>query len=431
MAAGYIGHVHFIGALSQDPAKPEPDTLEELSKAMLGALESFKEVADAFDPAPLGDQSVREYVREQTQRFVWGKEDLLGTMAGLRWTTRQECQDHRVACDLLFIVGHGMVDAAEGGPARYFLCVGNDEVEVGACFLPLRRAHRAMVFVNSCHLGSAMRATTLSKGKAPPPAKPDECQVEQRPPDLSLECLLAEEPPMERPREEPQEERPKETANPEQTQRKHMVEETDPSVRDKPCVYAVSVTGQVGPQQLPRALRKVVSELKNPFTVADLGESLRANLPSVCARPLIEITGHQPPFPDFRLPQVSPLEYHAQRPCAAAQGEFVCDVTYPDGESVRCGQELLKTWRVRNRRLKLVPSEPWHAQTKAICRTPNVTYVSHSVGRPVGPDEVVDVTVVLTAPPHPGKFETDWFLCDPERGVVAGSAPNLELFVVP
>jgi len=95
---------------------------------------------------------------------------------------------------------------------------------------------------------------------------------------------------------------------------------------------------------------------------------------------------------------------------SAPQAKFVSDVTLADGCVVRPGEQLNKTWRVRNS-----GGDAWPAGTR----------IGHVGGDAFGgplhgvevqlasPGEAVNVTVPLTMPTQPGRYTSYWRMMTP------------------
>lgn len=117
--------------------------------------------------------------------------------------------------------------------------------------------------------------------------------------------------------------------------------------------------------------------------------------------------------PSAVVPQVleaaaPPTPVNSTRP--VPQAKFVADVTLADGCTVRAGERLVKTWRVRN-----TGSERW----------PDGTRIAHvggdSFGAPMegvlvplaNAGAIVDVSVAVTMPQQPGRYTSYWRLMTP------------------
>lgn len=92
---------------------------------------------------------------------------------------------------------------------------------------------------------------------------------------------------------------------------------------------------------------------------------------------------------------------------------FVTDVTIPDGTVMQPGQQFDKTWRIRNN-----GCETWPAGTQL------VFYSGEQMGGvdtaipdlPVENEELVDVTVKMTAPAAAGTYVGYWTMNAPNKG---------------
>lgn len=89
------------------------------------------------------------------------------------------------------------------------------------------------------------------------------------------------------------------------------------------------------------------------------------------------------------------------------QGQFIDDLSIPDGSRMRPGENFTKTWRIKN--------------SGACTWTPDYAVVFDSgtaMGAPasvrfaqaVGPGATVDISIPMTAPPTPGRVRGNWKL---------------------
>lgn len=95
---------------------------------------------------------------------------------------------------------------------------------------------------------------------------------------------------------------------------------------------------------------------------------------------------------------------------APPQAKFVSDVTLSDGCVVRPGEQLDKTWRIRNS-----GSERWPAGTR-IAHVGGDAFSGPVNGVEVplaAPGEAVNVTVPLTMPYQPGRYTSYWRMMTP------------------
>jgi len=94
----------------------------------------------------------------------------------------------------------------------------------------------------------------------------------------------------------------------------------------------------------------------------------------------------------------------------AQQAKFVADVTLADGCVVRPGEQLHKTWRIRNPGM-----ERWLRGTR-IAHVGGDAFGGPMNGMEVplaGPGEAVNVTVALVMPQHPGRYTSYWRMMTP------------------
>jgi hypothetical protein len=130
----------------------------------------------------------------------------------------------------------------------------------------------------------------------------------------------------------------------------------------------------------------------NCYTEKDLGLKL--------APPTVAAVAPEPP-------RVAVVQ--EQQP-AAPQAKFVCDVTLTDGCAVRAGEQLVKTWRVRNS-----GQERWPQGTR-ICHVGGDAFGGPVNGVEVplaAPGEAVGVSVPLTMPQQPGRYTSYWRMVTP------------------
>jgi hypothetical protein len=88
---------------------------------------------------------------------------------------------------------------------------------------------------------------------------------------------------------------------------------------------------------------------------------------------------------------------------------FVKDITIPDGEEIKAGEQFIKTWRLRN-----VSSCAWESGYKIKFISDEIMGAALEMAIPPTPkDAEVDVSVQLTAPSTPGVYTSTWRLLEP------------------
>ncbi len=122
------------------------------------------------------------------------------------------------------------------------------------------------------------------------------------------------------------------------------------------------------------------------------------------------------------LSLVIPTALATPRPVAAATcdiGQFIADVTIPDGSSIAPGASMVKTWRIKN-----VGTCTWSTSYSivfyagALMGAPTVVNLPYSVA----PGATVDVTVNMVAPTTPGHYRSYWMLRN-ASGSIFGVGP--------
>lgn len=123
--------------------------------------------------------------------------------------------------------------------------------------------------------------------------------------------------------------------------------------------------------------------------------------------------------PTATLPGTPPPGYTAPPPPPTStpgyvapcdQGEFVQDVTVPDGTLVAAGATFAKTWRIRN-----IGTCTWTTGYSLVFSSGTSMGAPASVALPatVAPGGTVDVTVNLTAPAVAGSYTANFLLRNP------------------
>ena len=104
---------------------------------------------------------------------------------------------------------------------------------------------------------------------------------------------------------------------------------------------------------------------------------------------------------------------------------FVTDVTLPDGQSVAAGQEILKTWRVRN-----TGDTTWNETYRLVHIEDELLEANPAIASPiVRPGATADLSVILKAPQKAGIYRSTWRLRNAE-GVAFGASFYAEFRVV-
>ena len=117
---------------------------------------------------------------------------------------------------------------------------------------------------------------------------------------------------------------------------------------------------------------------------------------------------------------VIPTNTNVPIPCDAAA--FVSDVSIPDGTLVSANQRFTKTWRLKN-----IGSCTWtHDYGLAFTEgnamgSAAVVYLTSNVS----PNQTVDISIDLTAPPQPGAYRANWKLRNP-NGAIFGTGPSAD-----
>ena len=107
------------------------------------------------------------------------------------------------------------------------------------------------------------------------------------------------------------------------------------------------------------------------------------------------------------LPGTTPVASATSVPARCNWGEFVTDLSIPDGTRLRPGEAFTKSWRLKN-----IGTCTW---------TPDYAVVFESgsalgapalarIPQPVGPGATVDIAVPMTAPNTPGRLRGNWKL---------------------
>lgn len=135
-----------------------------------------------------------------------------------------------------------------------------------------------------------------------------------------------------------------------------------------------------------------------------------ARAPMVAGRPLSaepDLPRPRPPLP----PPAAAIGIHGER------STFVADVTVPDGSLVGIGEEITKTWRLRND-----GDAPWVGlRLVRIGPCDGAAIIASSAGVPVQrtePGEQVDLTVSVRASLTPGTSIAYWKLADADGHLI-------------
>ena len=121
-----------------------------------------------------------------------------------------------------------------------------------------------------------------------------------------------------------------------------------------------------------------------------------------------------PPVLTATQPAQTSAETTPAKTCDA--GEFVTDVTVPDGTSFTPGQTFTKTWRLKN-----TGSCTWTTSYRVIFDSGNSLGAPASFNLPtnVPPDAIVDISVQMKAPDAVKEYESNWKLQN-ASGVIFG-----------
>lgn len=115
---------------------------------------------------------------------------------------------------------------------------------------------------------------------------------------------------------------------------------------------------------------------------------------------------------------------------ALEDAQLESHLSYPDGTEVATGTSFEKTWAIRN-----TGSTPWSTGYALVCVGGAEEGTIHRLGganvgpQDVGPQEVVHVTVKITAPEQPGRIISRWRMRNP-RGEQFGSTFFSSIVVV-
>ncbi|MHB0987444.1 MAG: NBR1-Ig-like domain-containing protein [Bellilinea sp.] len=121
-----------------------------------------------------------------------------------------------------------------------------------------------------------------------------------------------------------------------------------------------------------------------------------------------------PPVLTATQPAQATAETTPVKACDA--GEFVSDVTVPDGTSFTPGQAFTKTWRLKN-----TGSCTWTTSYRVVFDSGNSLGAPASFNLPtnVPPDAIVDISVQMKAPDAVKEYESNWKLQN-ASGVIFG-----------
>jgi hypothetical protein len=125
----------------------------------------------------------------------------------------------------------------------------------------------------------------------------------------------------------------------------------------------------------------------------------------------------EPPVAELPTPEPTP------EPTCIDKVTFVGDVTIPDNTYMLAGQSFVKTWRLSN-----AGTCPWTGDYELAFSSGHRMGGPASIplGKTVAPGEIVDVSVVLTAPAGNGAYEGRWQLRNAEGDLfgTGGSADS-------
>lgn len=125
------------------------------------------------------------------------------------------------------------------------------------------------------------------------------------------------------------------------------------------------------------------------------------------------------PIPPTPLPQPTPVQATPTAPAACLDGmDFVADLNYPDNNMTtpaifNPGQAFQKSWRIRN-----VGTCTWDSRYTLIYTSANpagspVGGNPVAIGSVVPPGGTYDLTVSITAPQQPGRYQSFWAMRSP------------------
>lgn len=88
-------------------------------------------------------------------------------------------------------------------------------------------------------------------------------------------------------------------------------------------------------------------------------------------------------------------------------GEFITDLSIPDGTRLRPGESFTKSWRLKN-----IGTCTWTPDYAVVFESGSGMGASPSVRipQPVGPGATVDISINMTAPTTPGRMRGNWKL---------------------
>jgi len=115
-----------------------------------------------------------------------------------------------------------------------------------------------------------------------------------------------------------------------------------------------------------------------------------------------------------RVPTLPGATPGLQQPTAATTrcnwGEFVTDLSIPDGTRLRPGESFTKSWRLKN-----IGTCTWTPDYAVVFESGSAMNASPTarIPQPVGPGGTVDVSVSMIAPNNPGRVRGNWKLQTP------------------
>ena len=138
-------------------------------------------------------------------------------------------------------------------------------------------------------------------------------------------------------------------------------------------------------------------------------------LPTATPRPVVTLSTMPEPTATrlTPIPTATPPTATATSPTVTASpticqqaGEYIADVTIPDGTQLASGKKFTKTWRVRNN-----GACAWGDGTRLVFANGSQMNGPAAVAVPaVAPGETVDISIDLTAPAAAGSYASKWLL---------------------
>lgn len=124
---------------------------------------------------------------------------------------------------------------------------------------------------------------------------------------------------------------------------------------------------------------------------------------------------------------LTPLPPQATTASAACdEAEFVADVTIPDGTTIQPGTKFTKTWQIRNS-----GTCTWKTTYSLVFSNGEQMGAAASVNlvKEVKPQEIIDISVLFTAPTAPGAYASYWKLANASGGKFGVRPGNSHIWV--